>query len=69
MELLLPQFQEAHEKQFNKQKLKVVADMDENVFRRILILVLLDLSSGYLPLKDISDNWRFRLGMRKRVRV
>ena len=59
MELLLPQFQEACEQQVNKQQRKVVVAMDETFFGDFLILVLMDLSSGYLLLEDISDDRRF----------
>ncbi|HEY5139070.1 MAG TPA: hypothetical protein VIJ25_07100, partial [Methylococcales bacterium] len=59
MELLLPQFQEACEQQVNQQKRKVVVAMDETFFGDFLILVLMDLSSGYLLLEDISDDRRF----------
>ena len=50
MELLLPQFQAACEQQVNQQKRKVVVAMDETFFGDFLILVLMDLSSGYLVL-------------------
>ena len=59
MELLLPQFQAACEQQVNQQKRKVVVAMDETFFGDFLILVLMDLSSGYLLLEDISDDRRF----------
>ena len=56
MELLLPQFQAACEQQANTQKRKAVVAMDETFFGEFLILVLMDLSSGYLLLEDISDD-------------
>jgi hypothetical protein len=59
MELLLPQFQEACEQQVNQQKRKAVVAMDETFFGDFLILVLMDLSSGYLLMEDISDDRRF----------
>jgi len=59
MELLLPQFQETCEQQANQQKRKAVVAMDETFFGDFLILVLMDLSSGYLLLEDISDDRRF----------
>lgn len=65
MELLLPQFQEACEQQVNKQKRKAVVAMDETFFGDFLILVLMDLSSGYLLLEDISDDRRFETGYAK----
>ena len=59
MELLLPQFQEACEQQANQHKRKAVVAMDETFFGDFLILVLMDLSSGYLLMEDISDDRRF----------
>ena len=59
MELLLPQFQAACEQPANTQKRKAVVAMDETFFGDFLILVLMDLSSGYLLLEDISDDRRF----------
>ena len=56
MELLLPQFQAVCEQQANTQKRKAVVAMDETFFGEFLILVLMDLSSGYLLLEDISDD-------------
>jgi hypothetical protein len=55
MELLLPQFQAACEQQANTQKRKAVVAMDET-FSVSFDLVLMDLSSGYLLLEDISDD-------------
>jgi len=37
----------------------VVVAMDETFFGDFLILVLMDISSGYLLLEDISDDRRF----------
>jgi hypothetical protein len=59
MELLLPQFQATCEQQASKQTRKAVVAMDETFFGDFLILVLMDLSSGYLLLEDISDDRRF----------
>ena len=56
MELLLPTFQAACEQQASNQKRKAVVAMDETFFGDFLILVLMDLSSGYLLLEDISDD-------------
>jgi hypothetical protein len=61
MELLLPQFQATCEQQVNKQKRKVIVAMDETFFGDRLILVLMDLSSGYLQLEDISNDRRFEI--------
>jgi len=59
MELLLPEFQATCEQNANQQKRKAVVAMDETFFGDFLILVLMDLSSGYLLLEDISDDRRF----------
>ena len=59
MEVLLPQFQATCEQQANKQTRKAVVAMDETFFGDFLILVLMDLSSGYLLLEDISNDRRF----------
>ena len=59
MELLLPQFQSDCEKQVKKQSRKAVVAMDETFFGDFLILVLMDLRSGYLLLAEISDDRRF----------
>ena len=56
METLLPQFQEACEKSVKKENRQVVVGMDETFFGSFLILVLMDLQSGYLLLEDISDD-------------
>jgi Zn-dependent peptidase ImmA (M78 family) len=61
MELLLPQFQEACEQQVNKQKRKAVVAMDETFFGDFLILVLMDLSSGYLVSERKSRFSKFRI--------
>jgi hypothetical protein len=61
MELLLPQFQATCEQQVNKQKRKVIVVMDETFFGDFLMLVLMDLSSGYLLLEDITDDRRFEI--------
>ena len=59
MEVLLPQFQAACESQVKKRSRKVVVAMDETFFGEFLILVLMDLRSGYLLLEEISDDRRF----------
>ncbi|MDQ7090948.1 MAG: hypothetical protein Q9M50_09945 [Methylococcales bacterium] len=56
MEVLLPQFQQECEKSVKKQTRKVVAGLDETFFGNFMILVLMDLRSGYLLLEDISDD-------------
>ena len=59
MEQLLPQFQADCEKQVKKQTRKAVVAKDETFFGDFLILVLMDLRSGYLLLEEISDDRRF----------
>jgi len=56
MEELLPQFQDTCEKSVNKEHRHIVVGMDETFFGSFLILVLMDLQSGYLLLEDISDD-------------
>ena len=56
MEVLLPLFQEECEKSVDKQKRQVVAGLDETFFGNFMILVLMDLRSGYLLLEDIADD-------------
>jgi hypothetical protein len=56
MEALLPQFQDSCEKSVKKANRQVVVGMDETFFGSFLILVLMDLQSGYLLLEDISDD-------------
>jgi len=56
MEVLLPLFQEECEKSVNKQTRKVVAGLDETFFGNFMILVFMDLRSGYLLLEDIADD-------------
>ena len=59
MESLLPVFQRSCENDVSAQSRPVVLAMDETFFGDFLILVLMDLSSGYLILEDISDDRRF----------
>jgi len=59
MELLLPKFQEECEKNLTKTLRKSVVTMDETFFGDFLILVLMDLRSGYLLLEEISDDRRY----------
>ncbi len=56
MEELLPKFQEECEENIDQQTRKVVAGLDETFFGDFLILVLMDLSSGYLLLESITEN-------------
>jgi hypothetical protein len=59
MESLLPLFQQQCEKGASTQSRSTVVAMDETFFGDFLILVLMDLSSGYLILEDISHDRRF----------
>ena len=56
MEKLLPLFQQRCESEASSQSRKAVVAADETFFGDFLILVLMDLSSGYLILEDISDD-------------
>ena len=59
MEKLLPLFQQRCENEASSQTRKAVLAADETFFGDFLILVLMDLSSGYLILEDISDDRSF----------
>jgi len=59
MENLLPLFQQQCENSASVQPRTIVAAMDETFFGDFLILVLMDLSSGYLFLEEISEDRRF----------
>lgn len=59
MESLLIQFQRDCEQQAGPAQRKATLAMDETFFGNFLILVLMDLHSGYLLLEDISDDRRF----------
>lgn len=56
MELLLPQFQEECERSIKKQPRKIVAGLDETFFGEFMILVMMDLQSGYLLLEEITED-------------
>ena len=56
MESLLPQFQNLCEQQIKHQPRQIVAGLDETFFGDFMILVLMDLRSGYLLLEEISDD-------------
>ncbi|MCP4266948.1 MAG: aminoacyltransferase, partial [Candidatus Brocadiaceae bacterium] len=56
MEELLPKFQDECEQNIDKQTRKVVAGLDETFFGDFLILVLMDLNSGYLLLETITED-------------
>lgn len=67
MESLLPLFQQQCEKDVSSQPRSTVVAMDETFFGDFLILVLMDLSSGYLFLEDISHDRRFDTWFEKAV--
>lgn len=56
MEVLLPQFQTECENSVTKQTRKIVAGLDETFFGSFIILVLMDLRSGYLLLEEITED-------------
>lgn len=56
---LLPLFQQQCEKDSLVQAHSAAVAMDETFLGDFLILVLMDLSSGYLILEDISHDRRF----------
>jgi hypothetical protein len=56
MEILLPQFQAECENSTHKQTRKIVAGLDETFFGDFIILVLMDLRSGYLLLEEITED-------------
>jgi hypothetical protein len=59
MEVLLPKFQEECEKSVKKQPRKIVAGLDETFFSDFMVLVLMDLRSGYLLLEEITEDRSF----------
>jgi hypothetical protein len=67
MESLLPLFQHQCEKDASAQPRTAVVAMDETFFGDFLILVLMDLSSGYLILEDISHDRRFDTWFEKAI--
>jgi len=65
MEALLPSFQSLCEKQITHQPHKIIAGLDETFFGEFIILVLMDLRSGYLLLEEVSDDRCFDIGYEK----
>jgi len=59
MEKLLPTFQALCEAQAGSHPKKAVVAMDETFFGQFMILVLMDLQSGYLLLEDIAEDRQF----------
>lgn len=56
MEILVAQFQVACEHSVPKQTRSIVAGLDEVFFKEFIILVMMDLRSGYLLLEEITDD-------------
>ena len=56
MEILLPKFQSACEKQVENKPRQIVAGLDETFFGNFIILVLMDLRSGYLLLEEVTED-------------
>ncbi len=52
----LPEFQKLCEQSVIKKPRQVVAAMDETFFGQFMIMVVIDLQSGYLLLEDIADD-------------
>ena len=65
MEELLPQFQQMCEQSAATEPLQANVALDETFFGNFLILVMIDLNSGYLLLEEISDDRRFETWMEK----
>lgn len=59
IENLLPMFQQLCESEASHQLRKAVVAGDETFFGELLIMVLMDLSSGYLILEEISNDRSF----------
>jgi hypothetical protein len=59
MEAVLPQFQQACESGQADQRRQVVVAGDETFFGDLLILVLMDLTSGYLLVAEIAEDRKF----------
>jgi len=59
IEALLPEFQTLCEQSATKKSRKVVAAMDETFFGKFMIMVVIDLQSGYLLLEDVADDRRY----------
>jgi hypothetical protein len=65
IESLLPQFQELCEKSLNQQSRKIVAGLDETFFGDFMILVMMDLQTGYLLLEEITEDRCFETWYKK----
>lgn len=67
METLLPLFQQQCESSVSTSSRSAVVAMDETFFGDFLILVLMDLSSGYLILEEVSDDRCFDTWFEKAI--
>jgi hypothetical protein len=56
MEELLPQFQDMCEKNQSSSPKDATVALDETFFGKFMILVMMDLKSGYLLLEDVADD-------------
>jgi len=65
IEALLPEFQKLCEQSVAKKPRQVVAAMDETFFGQFMIMVVIDLKSGYLLLEDIADDRRYETWLSK----
>lgn len=65
IETLLPQFQALCEQNFTKNPRQITAALDETFFSHFLILVLMDLRSGYLLLEEVADDRCFDTWLEK----
>ena len=65
IEVLLPQFQTLCEENMGKSPRKSVLAMDETFFGNFMILVLMDLQSGYLLLEDLAEDRCFETWHKK----
>ena len=65
MEALLPEFQRICEQQQAGKQRKAVLAGDETFFGELMLLVLMDLSSGYLLLEEVADDRSFETWLEK----
>jgi len=65
MEALLPKFQQICEQSLASEARHTTVALDETFFGNFLILVMIDLNSGYLLLEEIADDRRFETWMEK----
>ncbi len=62
---LLPEFQSACEKKVKNEPRQIVAGLDETFFGDFIILVLIDLRSGYLLLEEVTEDRCFNIWYEK----